>query len=43
MAGRTYMGIVRTSFLIGPDGQVERVYKKVRPAAHPAEVLSDVT
>ncbi len=29
MAGRTYMGILRTTFVIAPDGTVERVIKKV--------------
>lgn len=29
MAGRTYMGIVRTTFVIAADGTIERVIKKV--------------
>lgn len=29
MAGRTYMGILRTTFIIAPDGTIERVIKKV--------------
>lgn len=29
MAGREYMGILRTTFVIGPDGRVERVITKV--------------
>ena len=29
MAGRKYMGIIRTTFVIGPDGVVERVIQKV--------------
>lgn len=29
MAGRTYMGIIRTTFVIAPDGRIERVIKKV--------------
>ncbi len=29
MAGRTYMGIVRTTFVIDPEGKVERVITKV--------------
>ena len=29
MAGRTYMGIIRTTFVIAPDGTIERVIKKV--------------
>lgn len=29
MAGRTYMGIIRTTFVIAPDGTIEQVIKKV--------------
>lgn len=29
MAGRTYMGILRTTFIIAPDGTIERVIKKI--------------
>ena len=29
MAGREYMGILRTTFVIGPDGRVERIISKV--------------
>jgi peroxiredoxin Q/BCP len=34
MYGRTYWGNERTTFLIGPTGKVERVFRKVRPAEH---------
>lgn len=37
--GRSYMGILRNTYLIGPDGKVERVWEKVRVAGHAAEVL----
>jgi peroxiredoxin Q/BCP len=33
-AGRTYMGVERTTFVIGPDGRIERVLPQVKPAAH---------
>lgn len=39
-AGRTYMGIARTTFLIGPDGRIERVWEKVKPQGHAEEVLA---
>ena len=39
--GREYMGTDRMSFLIGPDGKIAKVYEKVKPAAHAAEVLAD--
>lgn len=32
----------RISYLIGPDGRVERAYDTVKPGAHPREVLQDV-
>jgi thioredoxin-dependent peroxiredoxin len=31
MYGRTYMGIVRSAFLVGPDGRLEQVWYKVSP------------
>ncbi len=40
--GREYMGIVRWSFLIDPKGRIAKIYDKVKPAEHPAEVLADV-
>jgi thioredoxin-dependent peroxiredoxin len=38
--GKTYMGILRTSFLVGPDGRIARVWPKVKPEDHAAEVLA---
>lgn len=40
--GRTYDGIFRTSFLIDPRGRIAKIYEKVKPAEHPAEVLRDL-
>jgi thioredoxin-dependent peroxiredoxin len=40
--GKTYMGIVRSTFLIAPDGNVARVWTKVKVAGHAAEVLDAV-
>ena len=42
MYGRTYMGIDRTTFLIGPDGKIARVWEKVKVKGHVAEVLAAV-
>ena len=39
MFGRKYMGVVRTTFLIGRDGRIARVWNKVRVAGHASEVL----
>lgn len=40
MYGRKYQGILRTTFLIGKDGKVARVFEKVKPKGHAAEVLA---
>jgi len=42
MMGREYDGIFRTSFLIAPNGVVERVYENVKPETHADEVLKDL-
>ncbi len=34
------MGIVRTTYVIGPDGKVKHVYPKVKAEGHAAEVLA---
>ena len=38
--GKKYMGVARTTFLVGADGVVERVWEKVEPKGHAAEVMS---
>ena len=40
--GRAYMGIERSTFLIGPDGRIARVWRKVRVAGHVEAVLDAV-
>lgn len=40
--GREYEGISRTSFLIGSDGIIKKVYEKVKPETHAEEVLHDL-
>ena len=37
--GRTYMGMVRTTYLVGPDGKIAQVWNKVRVKDHVQEVL----
>lgn len=37
--GRTYMGVVRTTFLIGRDGRIARIWRNVRIKGHVEEVL----
>jgi len=38
-AGKTYMGITRSTFLIDRDGNVARAMLGIKPAGHAAEVL----
>ena len=40
MFGRKYQGIHRTTFLIGADGRIRKVFEKVNPEGHAAEVLA---
>jgi peroxiredoxin Q/BCP len=40
MYGKTYMGVERSSFLVGADGVVKKVWRKVKPEAHAAEVMA---
>jgi peroxiredoxin Q/BCP len=40
MYGRTYMGAERSTFVIGPDGVVREVLRKVKPAEHDDRVLA---
>jgi peroxiredoxin Q/BCP len=39
MYGRKVMGVERSTFVIGPDGRIEKVYAKVKAAGHAGEVL----
>jgi thioredoxin-dependent peroxiredoxin len=42
MYGRKYMGNERTTFVIGPDGRITDVFRKVKPAEHDELVLGAV-
>ena len=42
MYGKKVMGIVRTTFVIGPDGKIEKIYNKVKAKGHAGEVLADL-
>jgi peroxiredoxin Q/BCP len=39
MYGRKFMGVARTTFLIGPTGRIARIWPKVRIPGHAEEVL----
>ena len=38
--GRRYQGIHRVTFLIGGDGRIQKIWPKVKPVEHAAEVLT---
>jgi thioredoxin-dependent peroxiredoxin len=38
--GRTYLGVNRSTFVIGPDGTVTKVMHDVKPATHADDVLA---
>ncbi|HEX5819651.1 MAG TPA: thioredoxin-dependent thiol peroxidase [Gemmatimonadales bacterium] len=40
MYGRKYFGILRTTFIIDESGRVAKVFEKVKPKGHAAEVLA---
>jgi thioredoxin-dependent peroxiredoxin len=42
MYGKKVMGIERSTFVIGPDGRVEKIYRKVKAQGHAAQVLDDL-
>lgn len=43
MYGRKYMGVERTTFLIDPEGTINRIWEKVKVAGHADEVLAAAT
>ncbi len=38
--GKSYEGVLRTTFMIDGSGNIAKVFEKVRPAEHSAEMLS---
>jgi thioredoxin-dependent peroxiredoxin len=40
--GKSFLGIVRTTFWIGPDGIIRKIWPKVTPKGHAAEVLAAI-
>ena len=39
MYGKKYMGVARTTFIIGKDGTIAKVFEKVKPEEHPTQVI----
>ena len=42
MYGKKVIGIVRSTFLIGPDGKIAHIFSPVTPDGHAEEVLAEV-
>jgi peroxiredoxin Q/BCP len=40
MYGKTYMGVVRTTYLINPDGNISEAWPKVKAKGHAEAVLN---
>jgi peroxiredoxin Q/BCP len=40
MYGNKVIGVARTTFIIGEDGKIKKIFEKVKPEGHAAEVLS---
>ena len=43
MCGRVSMGVVRTTYLIGADGKIEKVWNKVKPDNNATEILEYIS
>jgi thioredoxin-dependent peroxiredoxin len=39
-AGKSYIGVMRSTFVIGADGNVKKIMHNVKPATHAADVLA---
>ena len=39
--GKEYMGVMRSTFLVDEKGKIFKIYPKVKPAGHSAQVLED--
>lgn len=42
MYGRKYWGVERSTFLIGPDGVIEKAWRKVKPKGHAEAVAAEL-
>ncbi len=40
--GRKFMGVERSTFLIGADGRIEKIFRKVKANGHAAQVLAAI-
>ena len=40
MYGKKYMGTERSTFVIGPDGKIKAIFRKVKPEEHATQILA---
>ena len=40
--GKSFLGIVRMTYWVGPDGRIRKIWDKVTPKGHAAEVLAAI-
>src|SRR5215475_2526747 len=40
MYGKKVMGVARTTFILGPEGRIRHIFRKVKPEGHAEEVLN---
>ena len=40
--GKEFMGVFRQTFIINPEGQLAKIYRKVKPADHAVQTLTDL-
>jgi peroxiredoxin Q/BCP len=42
MYGKESLGVIRSTFIVGPDGTIAKVFPKVKPEGHAAQVLEAI-
>jgi len=42
MYGKKYLGVLRTTFIIDPEGRIQKIYENVKPQGHADELLKDL-
>lgn len=40
--GKEFTGVYRSTFVIGPDGRIEKIYRKIKPESHATSILADL-
>ena len=42
MYGKKFMGVERSTFVIGPDGHIKKIFRRVKPVGHATQVLAAI-